>query len=240
MLTISNISTRSRNAEVNETAASILAEFKKGDFSADDYLTTLCTEAEDENEELTLAIAATRASSQQGTADEGRDTAASGLFWCAEAAEVLPDTVISNAARAVNEQLEKYTMSILRLSYDEETSMIRSLLKDLEAIDEDVKKVPQLELHVEHLKQCQIAFDKAKDSYVEAQKAGKLTRSAHKIKVAVLELVNGKIIPYLNTMAQVNPEAYSSFADTCAELVGRNNQRVNRRRTSKNEQAAED
>ncbi len=229
MTTISKISTRSRNADVNETAESLIAAFEKHDFSADVYATASFGRLKQENASLTTGIKVGGVYSRQALCDEARDNAGRGLFLCVNAAELLPDESISSAAFAIGRILDKYTTGIFKESYDEETAHIRSLLEELTAGSEEVKRVPQLELHVQHLARRQGEFDAAKEEFVNAQVDEKSIPSASKVRAEIVNLLNKNIIPYLNTMARVNPDVYGGFATICAELINRNNQRVKRR-----------
>ncbi len=229
MTAIQKIHSRSRNAEVNETAEGLIINFEKHDFSADAYLSELFPKLKQENQALTTAIKASGVSSRQSFCDEERDRAGKALFLCVNAACELPDENISQAAQSVNKILDKYTPAIFRTGYDEETTLVRSLLEELNSLNAEVTAVPQLALHVDHLKQRQADFDVAKDEYVKAQVNEKTSRSASKLKTEIVNLLNKNIIPYLNTMNKVNSAVYGNFALVCAELIERNNQRVKRR-----------
>ncbi len=232
MTTISKINAISRNAEVNEVAEAFIVAFGKQDFSADHYLTEVFASLRQGNAELTTAIKASGAISRQNLCDEERDRAGRALFLCTNAACELPDPAIAQSAAAVSTVLDKYGLSMFRSSYDEETTLIRSLLEELGELADEVQAVPQLLLHLNHLKQRQDDFDKAKEEYVKSQAEGKAIRSASKVRVEIMDLLNKNLIPYLNTMNKVTPAVYGSFVALCAELATRNNQRVKRRQAA--------
>ncbi len=235
METITKMDHRSHNEEVNETVGAFVTEAEKYDFTADVYLEGVIASLKQENSLLTTAIKANMASSQKSNFDEQRYFAGRGLFFCTNAACLLPDERIVKAANLVRRVLDKYTTSIFRVSYAKETAFINSLIEDLEVLATEIDKVPQLGLHIDNLKQRQSDFIAAKDQYIDAKIEGKAVLSAYRQKNIVRKLMNDKLIPYLNLMSTFNPTTYGAITIKCAEIVGENNKYVKRRQTSSSE-----
>lgn len=229
MKTIGKIIYNSYSEEVNETVDAFIAEAEKHDFSADSYLSGVLATLKKENARLTTAIRASKASSEKSYFDEQRDLAGKGLFFCANAACLLPNEEVLKPALVIQKLLDRYTPSIFKANYDKETAFINSLLEDLAALETEVNAVPQLGLHVEHLKQTQNNFIKARNQYTDAKIEEKTLLSAYQQRQVVRKWMNDKVIPYLNLMDTFNAEVYGTVVAKCAELVAENNIRVKRR-----------
>ncbi len=80
------------------------------------------------------------------------------------------------------------------------------------------------------LRAAQDDFEQARIAY-EAEKAQEGTEAnATTLKKDVTDIINNRIVVYLNAMMLVDDAAYGAFGRTVAEIIDENNEMVKRRR----------
>lgn len=147
------------------------------------------------------------------------------------------DAAIKSAAEEVLKVLNKYGLELTRLNYAAETIEIESLIKDM--------KLPAMATHLEAMPGAQDLLGKleselaqfvvAQKAYLDAVGEGKLAGSATEIKKELVNVINNKLVMYLNGMMQVNPEPYTALYTKLDIVIDEANELVRLRRKNEEE-----
>lgn len=145
-----------------------------------------------------------------------------------------PDDPIRNAALYILAIFDHYGLGIKDESYTRESSLLNSLLSDLSGSEAltNIRLIPQCDVYIAALQEAQNNFESNRLSFEEAQAEEGTRENASALKVQVVDLINKKVVPYLNVMAQLNDATYGSYARTVVEIIGTNNEVVRTRRSS--------
>lgn len=212
-----------RVAAVAECAATISRSFlQDSEAQKDEFLTQTVTQAGKDGEGLTEAIKQTKVVSNLDEKDSARDAAVKVLFSVADGFFAMPVPSVKSKIAGVKEVLSKYSRTeIVRSAYTEESTLIKSLLQDLEAQKEDISSLTGLLESVDALKAAQSDFDSALDEYEAAQGAKK--ESASSLKKPLVTLINEKIVGYLSLQKMLGNTSLASFSTLVSAAVQRAN-----------------
>lgn len=230
--------TNSRVTEVNDVGTRMSGAFHTQGI-ADPYLTATFGSLDTANTELSKAIRRSKAESNLEDKDEVRDQAVRSLYYLITGFTHHPVAAISESALMLLHAFDNYGISLVTESYANESAFISSMLIEFQK--------PKYTVHIANLSGCgellqslsaaQDDFEQARIAY-ETEKAQEgMVANATEVKKEVVELVNNKIIVYLQAMQQANPGIYGILAATCAQVIAENNEQV-RRRQQKPESAA--
>ncbi|MFW5774394.1 MAG: DUF6261 family protein [Tangfeifania sp.] len=117
-------------------------------------------------------------------------------------------------------------------SYSTESSLINSLLTDLAkpGVQEAIDAISGCAALITALRAAQDDFEQARIAY-EAEKAQEgAEANATTLKKEVTDVINNRIVVYLNAMMLVDDAAYGAFGRTVAEIIDENNEMVKCRR----------
>ncbi len=144
------------------------------------------------------------------------------------------------AAQLLQNIFDNYGVKMVRENYGSESAMIKSMLKDYTAPE----LAPALaavsgsgEILLE-LSAAHAAFEQARIAYENSKADEGQYDNATKLKKPVVELINKRIVVYLNAMVLADPEKYDQLVRRIAQIIDDTNQRVNKRR--KKPEAQED
>ena len=240
---IEKLSHRSYNGEVATVAEGVLKTSENNDWSVDTYLSGALQRLLTEQEKLSFAINQDKAISELETADENRDNALRALYNLTKGYLYHPNETISAAARTVCSVFDKYGLSnITEANYAQESALIESLLKDLEA--DDVKAAIVLLTGVAEIiatiRTAQDAFTSTFVAYSEEKAKHNGKDTATKLKSALLKLINNELVIYLRAMAIAAPDTYGDFAAATAQIIADNNDKVRKRMMKKNNVSTEE
>ncbi|WP_421919044.1 DUF6261 family protein [Marinifilum sp.] len=240
MTLIKKVSTSSRNGDISALLTLIVEAFAKKDWSSDAYLSSEITTIVQHDTSLTVALKRLQQFSQMSEKDHVRDMAIRSLFKLVEGYTYLPIEEQKEAALVVYNVLDHYGLSIQNEDHSEESAELKSLLNDLNKADivAAIAKLQGVADLVAALTVAQNDFLKVALEKAESDGAKKDLATASKIKRAAIKKLNDNLVGYLNTMAKTQPDSYKVIAQTIAELITNNNEKVRRRRTS-NEADAE-
>lgn len=235
---IEKLMTNSRVTEVNDVGTRMSGAFYAQSI-ADPYLTTTFSSLDAANFELSKAIRRSKAESNLETKDEVRDGCTRSLYYLINGFTHHPSASISESAVLLLHTFDNYGISLITESYANESALISSMLLEFQK--------PEYAIHIANLSGCgellqsltsaQADFEQARIAYETEKAQDGMVANATEIKKEVVELVNNKIIVYLQAMQQANPGIYSALAATCAQMIAENNEQV-RRRQQKPEPAA--
>jgi hypothetical protein len=177
--------------------------------------------------------------SKQKEQDKLRDQAIRALFHLVSGLLYHPVTEIKAAAEKVHHVLAHYGLSINDESYAVESSLVRSMLADLnEAGLQDA--IASLSGCAELMNRVQLAEDNFQATRIAYEKErGRETtlENATSIKMKVVTELNKKLVVHLRAMEQAYVETYGPFARTVAEIIANNNEVVKRRSKKKSPMA---
>ncbi len=190
------------------------------------------------SDSITQAILQDKIISNLDEADSARDEAVRNLGSLLSGYAVFPVEEKKNAAALLKAIYDKYSKSgILTANYISESSMIESLLSDLSAAEAAaaVAKLDGIADMISSVRTAQDSFTAANDAFVKAN--GSKSQSASSYKKPILQIINDKIVNYLNTMSMVGNTALADFTKSVDAEIGRVNETVSKR--SKKEKTAE-
>lgn len=235
---IEKLISKSRVTEVNDVATRMSGAYHTQGI-ADPYLTSTFSSLDVTNLELSRAIRRSKAESNLETKDEVRDGCTRSLYYLINGFTHHPSVSISESAVLLLHTFDNYGISLITESYASESALISSMLLEFQK--------PEYAMHIANLSGCgellqsltlaQADFEQARIAYETEKAQDGMVANATEIKKQVVELVNNKIIVYLQAMQQANPGIYGILAATCAQVIAENNEQV-RRRQQKPEPAA--
>ncbi len=222
---------KSRTTEVDAASVRIIGAYKKNNWTADTFMSAMFTDLETETNRLTRAINRSTAESILEEKDEVRDGRVRAIHFILLACENYPDESIQAAAHEVADVYNNYGLSITGLSYASESAMVNSLLGDLDdpALKPSVDLLPGFPAIAEGLKVAQTDFEQTRIAYEEEKGKEGIQDSATIIKKVVVNLINKKLLVYLQAMIQVNEVMYGDLSRTIAEIISENNEQVKKR-----------
>lgn len=196
--------------------------------SADAYLKEVFAEIERISASITTAIKADKTASTLDEADTRRDEIIRQLTAAIAGYAALPIPAFKTAAETLTAITAKYK-GITGASYAQESSLISSLLEDLNAdsAKEAVSALQGVGDLVTSLETAQDKFNKANDAY-NAAGANK-GESATSLKKPLLSAINDKLVPYLTAMNLANKASYGDFASKVENEITRANAVVTKR-----------
>lgn len=229
-----------RTGEINKTAEYMLSIYNDTPtVKQDGYLATQFKTLRELSAEMTTAIEQAKTKSLLEEKDSVRDGKISALNSILKGFMAMPIPEMSAAATRLYEIFSRYGTEMSARTYKEESTLIASFLEDFssDAAKKDIAQLNGLEIAVSELQAAQKDFD---DTYLELNKTqaeeAKNLIPATKIGKSILAVVNDKIVPYLNTMVEVNAEMYGDFADRIEKLINETNQTIANRSSKKTEE----
>jgi len=231
-MSIEKLMYKSYNGEVASVAQAILQTSANNDWSADAYLSSLLDLLGTKEDLLTSGIKRNKIASILDEKDDIRDNHLRSLFHLINGYLHYPAEDVSTAAGAVSSILNKYGLSeTIEENYAQESSLVESLIKDLEAPETQatIAKLPGISVCIDGLKTAQADFTTTFVTYAEMKAKLGSKDSATKIKTGVLKLINDDLVNYLRAMSKAMPEVYSDFSAATAQIIADNNDKVKKR-----------
>ncbi len=228
---------RSRNTEVDGTTTQIIQGFDTTTLNTDPTMELIFGELKPLSTQFSAAIRRMKEKSESKAYDENRDEKVDAYNYLLLSFSHHPDEQIKNAALYLLNIFNNYGLEIKEESYTRESSLINSLLADLAKTkaQNSIALVPQCDTYVAAFQQAQSDFESNRLSFEEAQGEEGTLENASAMKKEVVTLINKKVVPYLNVMAQINDTTYGPYARTVAEIIAANNEIVKKRRNNDDE-----
>ena len=228
---IEKLMTNSRVTEVNDVGTRMSGAFHTQGI-ADPYLTATVGSLDNANIKLSKAIRRSKAESNLEEKDEVRDGVTRSLYYLITGFTHHPAAPIRESALLLLHAFDNYGISLTSESYATESALISSMLLEFQK--------PQYAQHIANLSGCgellqsltvaQSDFEQARIAYETEKAQDGMVANATEIKKEVVELVNNKIMVYLQAMQQANPATFGVLASTCAQVIAENNEQVRRRK----------
>ncbi|MDO5104488.1 DUF6261 family protein [Capnocytophaga sp.] len=232
---------RTRTTEIDDVSDRLLVLFKKEtDLQEEEFLKPTFAEIETLSAQITEAIKRDVALSKLEDADLRRDNLIRSLNTALLGYRALPVTSLKENAEKLYAVFSKYGVKITREAYAVESSLIESLLKDLSApeMQQAIATLTGIEEIVSGLRNEQTAFTQLRADYEKALSEQKNSPSASAVKKLLLEVINGKLVPYLIAMKIAKADQYTSLANAISQAIDDTNSAI-KRRTSKDKKSNE-
>ncbi|MFV0505144.1 MAG: DUF6261 family protein [Bacteroidales bacterium] len=235
MTTISILNASARVNEVGGTAENLLKAYHDAPIADDASLHATIALLEEKNAQLITAIEKNKAHSLLESFDQNRDGAFRACYQYLEACTLLPAGEAQVAAERIFAIFEKYGLSMIRMSYIEQTAQMKSIIEELEVaeIKAQVAAIAQLDVMVENLKQTQSDFQQAHSKYTSQLSVSKGEQSASELKPVVMEVINDQLVMYMRAMTKISPNTHEEFARKIAVEINRANQNIKTRGNTK-------
>ncbi len=200
------------------------------ELATDSYLAVIIPEIDQLAQSMTTAYNQDKVKSEFAQADAARDAAVRKLADLIEGYSLIPDEEKNRAAQPLKDVFDRYGRRIVRLSYGHASMNVNSLLEDLadEDLAESIASLDGMAEAIEALRASQTAFDELTVAYATA--IGQRAASAYSYRTPLLQVINSKLVPYLNTVALAFPDKYGTFAGNVESAIAAVNTTVRKRK----------
>lgn len=229
---IENLLLKSRTTEVADTANLIGQEYDSGNVKDDTYLDATVGDMASAYEELLTAVNRDKDESQVAGLDEVCDDKIQAFHYLLQGALHHPAVEVRTGAQRLQNIFDNYGVKMVRENYASESAMIKSMLKDYSApeIAPALASVSGSGELLLELNAAYTAFEQARMAYESSKADLGQYDNATKLKKPVVDIINKRLVPYLNAMLLADPDKYGQLVRRTAQIIADNNRRVNNRR----------
>ena len=228
---MNKVKSTARITEVDGLSDSVIRIFNADTKAQEDtFLKGQIAELTVLSDAITQAILQDKALSNLDEADLKRDEAIRNFGSLLSGYTCFPLEEKKAAAVSLKAIFDRYSKSgILKANYISESSMIESMLSDLSASEAKaaIEKLDGIADMISLIRTAQDDFTAANDAFVKAESGKGAPASSY--KKPILEVINDKIVNYLNTMAIVGNTALSDFSKNVETEIDRVNETVSKR-----------
>ncbi|GIM48565.1 DUF6261 family protein [Capnocytophaga stomatis] len=224
--------TTSKTTEIGDVSERLVVLFKKETSFADDaFLVSLFEEIETLSEQIIEAIKRDVIVSKLEEVDNARGKMIRSLNNILKGYQSMPIPKLKEAGEKLYKVFSKYGVSITRESYANQSSLTESLLQDFSAteLESDISTLVGVSECISELRNAQKNFNEMRLEYEKTLVAQSQKPTASELKKVLINVINGKLVPYLIAMQLVNVNKYGSFSATVAQIIEDNNAAVKRR-----------
>ena len=225
-----------RTTEVDDTSDRLLLAYNaQTGLASDAFLKTIFDDIRSLSDQITDAIKRDLVFSEMEDADENVAIALRSVFTVLKGYEAMPLVQLSTAAKVLTPVADKYTLSILRLNYAAQSSNVEALLMDLSApaLKASIDVLPGVAEAIANLRAAQTAFIEKRVDYEKAMALKTAGTPASELKKPLLDLINSRLIPYLDVNKMVDSATYGHLTDLVEQIVNDTNMGISRRSKKK-------
>ena len=225
-----------RTTEVDDTSDRLLLAYNaQTGLVSDAFLKTIFDDIHSLSDQITDAIKRDLVFSEMEDADENVAIALRSVFTVLKGYEAMPLVQLSTAAKVLTPVADKYTLSILRLNYAAQSSNVEALLMDLSApaLKASIDVLPGVAEAIANLRAAQTAFIEKRVDYEKAMALKTAGTPASELKKPLLDLINSRLIPYLDVNKMVDSATYGHLTDLVEQIVNDTNTGISRRSKKK-------
>ena len=228
---IEKINSKSRNSEFDTLNTRITKVYQDSNLKDDTYLPSIFKLLKPISIQFAEAVDRQKEESELSEKDEIRDNAGRKFYYLVSGYIHHPDKEISEAAKKVMNVFDHYGLEIFSMSYAIESSKINSLLLHLEEpeIKDSIANLSGITEVLTELKQSQKEFENVYLHHQKAKSQSNNEDNATELRKELINILNGKLIPYLNGVYGVDPEKYGSFVHEISAHISSNNSNVKTR-----------
>lgn len=221
-----------RTTEIDDVSDRLIALFKSENALQDEpFLKPLFIELGQLSAKITEAIKKDVKLSTLEEADLYRDNAVRALHNVLLGYRSMPVASLKEHGERLYTIFSKYGVKITKESYATESSLIESLLLDLSApeLQSAITALLGVKECISELRKTQTAFTNLRLEYEKTVAERGASISASALKKPILELINGKLLPYLSAMIMVDATKYEAFTHSILQVIEEINTAVKRR-----------
>lgn len=209
----------------------ILLYDKHPHLATDPFLNRLFNQMRTQSFHITEAIKHNRMQSKLGTADALRNQKLRKLRDILKGYRAMPIPAQSMAADALWTIFSKYGIKIVYQNYASKSSLLESLLLDFAepGAQAHVNTLPGMAEALSELRHAQSDFTVERIAYETYWAHAAKEKTASELKKTLLELINDKLLLYVETMRMVDPDNYTAFAATVEQIIEEMNDVIARR-----------
>lgn len=214
--------TTARVSEVGDAANRISAAFGKYPAArADNFLAGLLAEISSSAATLTQAVKRDRAVSELEDADARRDAELRVLGRLLKGYKAIPVAALRPHGERLSAIFDKYGARIADAGYAEESNLVDALLMDFSAPDlaPAISALAGTSEAIANLASAQRDFAGLRTSYDAAVAGQKEGQSASILRKPLLQLLNLKLIPYVEAVSMANPDNFGGFAGEVSQII---------------------
>jgi len=212
------ITTIFKVSDIHSVAIFVLNCFKKTSLTNDSYLFEVITKLQKLYDQLSEAINKVKSKSEKHIIDNKRDVILDCAFNEIDAKSLFPVDDIRESAKVVKEIMYRYGRDITYKRYDDETTEITALLKDLNALELEphIGKLNDFKVLLPQLEAVNNEFIENSEYMSEEAK----TIPAYKLAREIKKVINEDIIDYLNGIRKSQKGEYETmFTDVDTYLA---------------------
>jgi len=229
---IPKILTNSRISEINGLLQQMIGEYKKGDYTADAYLSPAFEQLIAQNNQLGIAIMRDSAESELAELDEISDNEVTLTHGLIKGYTCHPDQSKADAAAILFKMVDKYGLEVKNKSYREEYPLLASMISECKT-ETNAACIAQLDGCAERFNRLEAAvnnFTTRQNTYLLVKDDEKDMTSATEIKKQLIGFINEELATYLNVMQKVKADVYGGLAQFVANRISESNSAVRNRR----------
>ncbi len=228
---IEKVIAHSRTTEIDALCTRIIAAFETSENKNDVHLIAIITHLQTISVSLNEAIKRIKTESELEEKDQLRDEAVRNLYYLVKGFAHHPEEKINNAAKRLLEVINNYGLGIVSKSYGIETSLINSLIIELDkpqnseltlVLSGAVEIVNSIKLVQSNFEASYLAMEKDKAYGVDVE-------TASTIKKEAVQIINGKLVNYLNGMVAVDKASYGVLTQIIGQVIMSNNANIKKR-----------
>jgi len=186
-----------------------------------------------QSEQITEAIKRLKILSELEDLDAVRDRAISPLEHVLNGYANMSTAEAHQHTPPLKKVFDNYTLSVAHKNYKSESSLVESLLADLNtaALQAHITALPGVSEAITAVRTVQTTFATKQITCLEALAKDKTLQSASVLKLALLTTINTKLIRYLDVMKDVDAAKYADFSTAVAQAVDEQNSVIAMRHT---------
>lgn len=223
---------RARTTEVDDTSDRLLQLYAaQTALKSEAFLKPLFAEMQNLSDRITEAIRRDRALSDLEDADLHRDQAVTSLFKIVEGYSHIPLDSLRTPAQQLWKILSKFGTGITRENFATESSLIEALLTDLNSPDAQPKaeELPGVSEAITTLRTAQTDFNAKRVAYEQNKAGQKEAENAVTLKAPLVNLINNRLLPYLQAMKMADESKYGALANGVEQSITTTNAAIAQR-----------
>lgn len=190
---------------------------------------------------LSIQIKSNIFKSSRSKFDKIRNNDIQGLFKLTEGFLYTQDTTRASAAEKVWKILNNYGLKIIRENFSSKSSLIKSMLTDLnaESLKSSLEALPDVDKQIVKLRESEAAFANADDEYINATKKDNTVKTPTELKKEIIKIINSQLLVLIEAYLIDEPEKIMDFAAAIKRIIDEQNTNAqihanaNRRKSAK-------
>lgn len=224
------VNRKSQVAEVANLAASIITAYQSNRVE-DNTISQIIIDLGKYESQITSAIQRSKTNSNLLELDAVRDAAWVDLYYLVFGFTHSPLENMRSAASRLFKVIDKYGLKLAKANYASESALLKSVFDEIETgnMREQMAELPSVSEAYENLIVSEEKFHNERIRYQQANAEESVLVVASEIKKDIIDLINDKLVKYLDAMLMVQPDRYEKLYRVVSEIIETNNLRVSKR-----------